>query len=125
MSGKGDGSAGRRRDGALDPHVLEEIVRRVVDVARPERIILFGSAARGEMGPHSDVDLLIVREGADAHEMTARIYGNLRGVDAAIDVILVSPEDVERYRDSHALVIKPALREGRVIYDVRGALPTR
>ena len=123
MSRKDLGDARRRRGGVrLDPRILDDIVRRVVEVARPERIVLFGSAARGEMGPHSDVDLLVVKEGADAHRLTARIYGNLRGVDAAVDVILVSPDDVERYRHSHALVIKPALREGRVVYDARGSL---
>ena len=41
---------------------LHEIIRRIVEVAQPEKIILFGSAARGEMGPHSDVDLLVVGE---------------------------------------------------------------
>ena len=102
--------------GALDPRVLDDIVRRVVEVAAPERIILFGSAARGEMGPHSDVDLLVVVETDDTHRLTGDIYGNLFGVGAPVDVIVVSPEHVERYRDTHALVIKPALREGRVIY---------
>ena len=68
MSRKDLGDARRRRGGArLDPRILDDIVRRVVEVARPERIVLFGSAARGEMGPHSDVDLLVVKEGADAH----------------------------------------------------------
>ena len=36
--------------------VLDEVIERIVEVARPERIIVFGSAARGEMGPHSDID---------------------------------------------------------------------
>ena len=121
---KDAGSDRRRRPGAaLDLQVLNDIVRRVVEVARPERIILFGSAARGEMTRHSDVDLLIVTDTSDGHRLTARIYGNLRGVDAAVDVVVVSPGDMERYRDSHALVIKPALREGRVVYDAARAIP--
>ncbi len=102
---------------ALDPDVLDEIVRRVVEVAAPDRIVLFGSAARGEMGPHSDVDLLVVTETDDAHRLTADIYGNLFGVGAPVDVIVASPEQVERYRDTHTLVLKPAIREGRVVYD--------
>ena len=104
-------------DATLDPRVLEEIVRRVVEVARPERIILFGSAARGQMGPHSDVDLLVIANVEDRSAVTARIYGRLRGEHAAVDVIVVTPDDVARYGDSHALVIKPALREGRVVYE--------
>ena len=47
----------------------------------------------------------------------SRIYRRLHGVGAAVDAIVVSPEDVERYRDSHALVIKPALRDGKVVYE--------
>ena len=47
----------------------------------------------------------------------ARIYGNLHGVGAAVDAIVAAPEDVERFKDCHALVFKPALREGRVIYE--------
>jgi predicted nucleotidyltransferase len=43
--------------------ILKEIIKRVVDVAHPESIIMFGSAARGEMGPNSDVDLLVIKNG--------------------------------------------------------------
>ena len=42
---------------------------------------------------------------------------NLDGIGVAIDAVVVTPGDVERYRDSHAVIIKPALREGRVIYE--------
>jgi len=102
---------------ALDADVLDEIVRRIVDVAQPERIILFGSAARGEMGPHSDVDLLIVKDGARSLDVMKAIYRNLIGVGVAVDALVATSEHVERYRDSHALVFKPALSEGRIIYE--------
>jgi len=97
--------------------VLAEIIRRVVEVAQPDRIILFGSAAAGRMGPNSDVDLLVVK-GGHYHRgrLTEEIYMSLIGVGQAVDVIVVTPDDVERYRDNHALVIAPALREGRVVY---------
>lgn len=102
---------------ALEPAALEEIIRRVVEVAQPEQIILFGSAVRGEMGRHSDVDLLVVKRG-DYHrrKLAGEIYMRLDEVEEAVDVIVVTPEDVERYRDSHALIIKPALRDGQVVY---------
>ena len=102
----------------LDQKTLDDIIRRIVEVAQPEKVILFGSAARGKMGPHSDVDLLIVKEGADALDLMRRIYRKLRGVGIAVDAIVVSPADIERYKDSHALVIKPALRDGLVVYEV-------
>lgn len=101
----------------LSQDILNDIIRRVVEVAEPERIILFGSAARGEMNRHSDVDLLVVKDVADLRRLTAKIYRRLYGVGAAVDIVMVTPQDVERYRDSHALVIKPALREGTVMYE--------
>ncbi len=98
-------------------NVLDEIIRRVVKVTRPERIILFGSAARGEIGPNSDVDLLIVKKGRfDRSRLVGDIYRNLHGVGQAVDVVVVTPEEVERYRHTHCLVVKPALREGREVY---------
>ncbi len=102
---------------ALDPEKLDEIIRRIVEVAKPDKIILFGSAVKGEMGPHSDVDLLVIRSGKfHRGRMTEEIYINLYGVGQAVDVVVVTPEDVERYRDSFAVVIYPALREGKVVY---------
>lgn len=77
----------------LDPRVLDDVVRRIVAVAQPERIVLY------------------------RRDLAGRIYENLYGVGAAVDVVVVTPEDVDRYRNSHALVIKPALDEGRVVYE--------
>lgn len=106
-------------DGTLDHAVLEEVIRRVVEVAKPEKIILFGSAARRRMGRHSDVDLLVVRSGVDALDLMGDIYLNLRGVGTAVDAIVVSADDVERYRDSYGMVIHEAIRNGRVVYETR------
>jgi len=103
--------------GSLNPEVLAEIIRRVVKTAQPERIILFGSAARGGMGPNSDVDLLVVKRGTfDQGKLTEDIYLGLYGVEQAVDVVVVTGEQVERYRDTHWLVTAPALREGREVY---------
>lgn len=100
-----------------DAGVLDDIVRRIVEVAHPERIVLFGSAARGQTGPNSDVDLLVIKGGRyKYHNLLEKINRCLRGVEAAVDVVLVTPEQVERYRDTHCLVIKPALRDGREVY---------
>ena len=97
--------------------VLDEIVRRIVEVAQPEQIILFGSAARGEMAPNSDVDLLVVKSDVvHRGRLAEAIYMNLIGVGQAVDIIVVTPEDIERYRDAIGLVIEPALREGKAIY---------
>ncbi len=101
---------------AIDDGVLREIVRRIVEVAHPEKIVLFGSAARGTSGEDSDVDLLVVKRGAHRRKLAQEIYVKLVGVGRAVDVVVVTPEDIERFGDSPALVIEPALREGKVIY---------
>lgn len=102
----------------MDDDVLDTIIERIVEVADPKRIILFGSAARGEMGPHSDVDLLVVKEDDNLSrgQLVEQIYMNLIGVGQAVDVIVVTPEEVDEYRNSHSVVISPALDEGREIY---------
>lgn len=115
-------TAARCSDGrSLDAKTLDDIVQRVVAACRPEKIVLFGSAARGEMGPHSDVDLLVVKDYEKHWRERKRVYDDiyreLYGVPVAIDVVVATPDDVERYRDSHPLVFKPALREGRTVYN--------
>jgi len=131
MSSAGEGSREFRRSLAptessptLEQKTVYDIIRRIVDVAQPEKIILFGSAAAGRMNPNSDVDLLIIKRGADALHLMARIYRKLHGVGAAVDALVVDAGDVERFKDSHALVIKPALKEGRVVYEASRASPT-
>ena len=103
--------------GKPDPAILADIVERIVRAATPERIVLFGSAARGEMGPDSDFDLLVIKGGKfNRHRVTTAIYRHLSG-EIGVDAVVVTPEEVELYRDTHCLVICPALREGKVVYE--------
>jgi len=75
-------------------------------VARPEKILLFGSAARGEMGPNSDVDLLIIKGGKfNRRRLAAKIYAGLYSAGAAVDVVIVTPDEVRRYGDAPSLAI--------------------
>ncbi len=100
----------------METSVLDTIIERIVEVADPERIILFGSGVRGN-GPHSDLDLLVVKEGSfDRRKLVGDVCMNLIGVGQAVDVVIVTPEEVKEYGDTHALVISPALTEGREVY---------
>lgn len=106
-----------RTTGAPEPAILAEIVRRIVEVAQPDRIVLFGSAARGEMGPDSDIDLLVVKTGVSHRRRLAQeIYANLFGVRIPVDVVVVAPEDIERFAGKVGTILTPALEEGRDIY---------
>ena len=100
-----------------DQQRLSKIIQRIVEVAQPEQIILFGSAARGKMGPNSDLDLLVVEAGVHRRRLAQRIYRNLIGVGQAVDIVVATPEDLERYGNSIGLIYKPALTEGRIVYE--------
>src|SRR5207302_7916594 len=97
-------------DKATDPGIaplLDEVVRRVVEVADPDAIVLFGSAARDGMGPHSDIDLLVIKAGAHRRQLAQAIYRRLVGLGQAVDVVVVTPEDVQRYRHCPGMVVEP------------------
>lgn len=104
--------------GTINEETLQEIVRRIVETVAPEKIILFGSAARGEMGPDSDLDLLIVKSCENQRETAWAIRRKLIGIGIGIpkDIIVVTPEDIERHKETIGLIVRPALKEGRVIY---------
>lgn len=104
--------------GGLD--CLPEIIRRIVEVAVPEKIILFGSGARGTLGPHSDLDLLVIKSGVfESRKVAGEIYLRLRGIPQAVDVIVLTPKQVELSAHSPYHVVYPALHEGKVVYERR------
>src|SRR2546430_17704511 len=97
--------------------LLEELVQRIVKAVYPLRIILFGSAARGEMGPDSDLDVLVVMpDGIHRWETAQLIRHHLVGLGFAKDILVVTESDVERHRANPYLIIKPALDEGKELY---------
>jgi len=104
-----------------DQRLLDEVVKRTVASAHPVRIILFGSAARGTMGPDSDLDLLVVvRDGVHRRRTAQAIYKSLRGIGFAKDVVVVTEGDVQQFGKNPSLVIYPALSQGKEIYHVAG-----
>jgi predicted nucleotidyltransferase len=100
-----------------DAHLLTELVQRIVEAVHPLRIILFGSAARGEMGPDSDLDVLVVmQDGIHRRETAQLIRRHLRGFGFAKDIAVVTESDIEKYRSDPYMLIKSALDEGRELY---------
>ena len=99
------------------PILLDEITRRIRAVSDPEQIILFGSFARGDFRPDSDLDLLVVKDEVDSTQAeSARIYQALADVALPVDIVVVSTAYVRRYGDLVGTVVRPALREGKVLY---------
>jgi predicted nucleotidyltransferase len=109
------------RDATAQPKI-DEMVRRIVSGFAPERIILFGSQARETAAPESDVDLLVVMASTVApRQQVVEIRKALADLHVAKDIIVVSPEYFDRYRDVVGTVVWPAVREGRVLYEQRAA----
>jgi uncharacterized protein len=100
-----------------DPTILETVTQTVVEAVHPLRIILFGSAARGEMKPNSDLDILVVMtEGVHRRKTAQAIYQRLMGLTTSVDIVVATEEDLRLYGDNFSLVYYFALRDGKEIY---------
>lgn len=96
---------------------IRQMTNRIARRFKPDKIVLFGSHARGTAGPDSDVDLLVIMRISSTrrHQATA-IDKALMGIKMPADILVVTPEDIERCKDQIGSVIRPALREGKVVY---------
>jgi len=97
---------------------IEEIVRRIVEQFNPEKIILFGSHARGTGGSDSDADILVVMpvQGSKRKKAT-EIDLALVGIDLPVDIVVITPDEFQRSKDLIGTIIYPAVREGKVLYE--------
>ncbi len=100
---------------------VEQIVQAIVRTADPDRILLFGSRARGTSAPGSDLDLLIVEDqpftaGRSRRREMARIWQALPDLAVPTDILVYSREEFERWRHSRNHVIGRAVREGKLLY---------
>ncbi len=106
----------------ITPEVIQEIVDAFVRVANPRKIILFGSHARGDAGPDSDLDFLVIEDepfgrGRSRHQEWLRLYRSLRGMAVPVDILVYSSEEVRKWTRSVNHVVADAVGEGTVIYD--------
>lgn len=93
-----------------------DLVHRIVEAASPLRIILFSSAARGDDGPKSNIDILVVPDGVHRRRTAQTIYRALIGFGAPVDIVVATVSDMETYRDSPGLIYSEAVRRGKVVY---------
>ena len=101
----------------LSEATQREIVARVVRAANPSKIFLFGSAASGEMGPDSDIDLLIITLDAEnPRAQSVQIRRQLRGVPFPFDILVRSQEQFDRFKDVVGSIFYTAIKHGQVLY---------
>jgi len=97
--------------------MIDAMVRQIVEQFDPERIVLFGSHARGTAGRDSDVDLLVVMEVHDSKRaQQINIRRALREFRIPKDIVVTTPEDFNWRKEIPGTIERPAAREGRVLY---------
>jgi len=96
---------------------LEDLIQHIVIAVHSLQIVLFGSAARGEITPESDLDILIVMpEGIHRRRTAQYLYQTISGVKVPFDLLVATPSDLEKHKDNIGLIYRTILREGRVVY---------
>lgn len=98
--------------------VLDEIVDRILSTERPERIILFGSRARGTARPDSDFDLLVIKESSEPRfRRSAPLYTRLADLPVEVEIMVYTPEEVSEWSSVPEAFVTTAVREGKVLYE--------
>jgi uncharacterized protein len=98
--------------------VLDGLVQRIAERFSPDKVILFGSRARGGAGPDSDIDLLVLfPEVANPNKRAAELYASLVDFPRPMDIVVSTTSRFERYRNVVNTVHWPASREGKVLYE--------
>jgi predicted nucleotidyltransferase len=108
----------------LETKTLDRLIEQIVAIAKPHRIVLFGSAARGDMQEGSDVDLMVVVPDGTHRRHTAQdlyegIYRALPRLGIAFDLLVATETDLKRHAATPGLIYAGALRDGRLVYEAK------
>jgi predicted nucleotidyltransferase len=103
---------------SLNDDLVQDIVRRIVATAQPEKVILFGSRARGEARPDSDFDVLVIKESSEPrYRRSVPLYVALANVPAEVEVLVYTPSEVAEWSQVPQAFVTTALREGTTLYE--------
>jgi predicted nucleotidyltransferase len=104
-----------------DTAAISSILERVLRAGRPEKVVLFGSRARGDAHPLSDLDLLIIEPSPEPRYRRARrYYRALADLPEEVDVVVYTPEEASEWNGVPQSFVTAALREGIVLYEREG-----
>lgn len=107
---------------SVTPALLNTIVKQIIETVQPDKVILFGSHARGDATASSDLDLMVIMPNLNGQrriDLSSAIRRNLSNIPVDKDIVVVTSQDITEYRDFSGYVIKPALQEGQVLYDAQ------
>jgi uncharacterized protein len=102
----------------IDNLLINKIVNRIVDTVHPEKIVLFGSHARGAQKQGSDIDLLVIANSTEPrYRRSSPLYGALSDIMIPMDIMVYSPEEIQEWSQVRQAFVTTALREGKVLYE--------
>ena len=100
-----------------DVEIIQTIVSRITEAIHPQKIILFGSWARGERGPHSDIDILVIQESSQPRpQRYAQVRRLFWGMGLPMDILVYTPEEFARYQAVPGSFTHTVTLEGQVLY---------
>jgi predicted nucleotidyltransferase len=102
----------------IDETVIDEVVRRIVAAARPQKVVLFGSRAREDNRPGSDLDLLVIQASEEPrYRRSVPLYSALADLPVEVEIVVYTPEETEEWTGVRQALVTTALREGKVLYE--------
>ena len=100
--------------------ILQNIIQRIVEVAHPDRIIMFGSAARGEMGPHSDIDLLVILNRSRRNwKINGEMYKAISPLPCSVDLVVRTGKEIKERIPQGDWFLKDIVEDGLILYESR------
>jgi uncharacterized protein len=103
---------------ADEKQLLDEMVNRILEATSPDKIVLFGSRARGDARPNSDYDLLIIKESNEPrYKRSAPLYTKLASLPVEVEIMVYTPEEVAEWSQVPQAFVTTALREGVAVYE--------
>ncbi|MCL2295834.1 MAG: nucleotidyltransferase domain-containing protein [Methanomassiliicoccaceae archaeon] len=102
----------------FDYSLVDQVVEKIAEEFNPELIIVFGSAAKGEAGSQSDLDVLVIMDTELSYYKRApEVRRKLLGIPLAMDILVATPEEFHTYKDDDRFFIKDIVRTGKIAYE--------
>ncbi len=104
---------------AITPEKVQTAIKRIIEVSRPRKLILFGSYVRGNMNLNSDLDILVVTgdDIENPRKESVRIRRALKGIVMSMDILVVPESKLEELTNVPGLIYREAMRDGEVVYE--------
>ena len=104
---------------AITPEKVQTAIKRIIEVSRPRKLILFGSYVRGNMNLNSDLDILVVTgdDIENPRKESIRIRRALKGIVMSMDILVVPESKLEELTNMPGLIYREAMRDGEVVYE--------